>query len=276
MHNPWRHGAGFDPYPSIVARISAQGDADLFWSRGALTAPYSPVSEGANHRASSPRSRHYRWIRRGPRLSDVHTIDGVSRYAGIGAIVDSKAFSPGASVDAVAQIEAGDIHLRRHLPDQLVRGSSLVPARSAACLEMRCSNHRGRDARRLVPSRLARPRKLSAFESERKIDSDFDEIAVSEALRIAHHRSRSAAMLALAASIRIASRGTVTSGKKRPLAESYRLAKPLNLLNPSPAVWQVMGQCRSTLSAKPTKRRGHSQRGCGTKPKCSERPENQH
>jgi hypothetical protein len=30
MHNPWRHGAGFDPYPSIVARVSAQGGADLF------------------------------------------------------------------------------------------------------------------------------------------------------------------------------------------------------------------------------------------------------
>ena len=43
MHYPWRHGAGFDPYPSIVARVSAQGDADLFWNRGALTSPYSPA-----------------------------------------------------------------------------------------------------------------------------------------------------------------------------------------------------------------------------------------
>ena len=43
MHNPWRHGAGFDPYPSIVARVSAQGGADLFWNRRALTSPYSPA-----------------------------------------------------------------------------------------------------------------------------------------------------------------------------------------------------------------------------------------
>jgi hypothetical protein len=43
MHNPWRHRAGFDPYPSLVARVSAQVDADLFWNRGALTSPYSPA-----------------------------------------------------------------------------------------------------------------------------------------------------------------------------------------------------------------------------------------
>jgi hypothetical protein len=43
MHNPWRHGAGFDPYPSFVARVSAQGDADLFWKREALAPPYSPA-----------------------------------------------------------------------------------------------------------------------------------------------------------------------------------------------------------------------------------------
>ena len=43
MYNPWRHGAGFDPYPSILARVSAQGGADLFGNRGALTSPYSPA-----------------------------------------------------------------------------------------------------------------------------------------------------------------------------------------------------------------------------------------
>jgi hypothetical protein len=36
-YNPWRHGAGFDPSASIVACISAHGDADLpIW-----TSPYS-------------------------------------------------------------------------------------------------------------------------------------------------------------------------------------------------------------------------------------------
>src|SRR3984893_8374385 len=71
MHQPWRHRSGLDPYAGVIPRMPADQNGDLFWNRGALTPPKS-VAGSANHRASPPGSRHYRRIRRRPRLSDVH------------------------------------------------------------------------------------------------------------------------------------------------------------------------------------------------------------
>jgi hypothetical protein len=32
MHEPRHHGLGFDPYSSVVARISSHRNIDLFWN----------------------------------------------------------------------------------------------------------------------------------------------------------------------------------------------------------------------------------------------------
>jgi hypothetical protein len=100
-----------------------------------------------------------------------------------------------------ARTEAGGIQLRRRLPDQFVRGSSLVPKGSAAA--KKC------DAPIIVVEMLgglerhgwAGLANCPRLRLSGGIDCDFEEIveiAVSETLRIAHHRSRSAAMLAFA------------------------------------------------------------------------------
>jgi hypothetical protein len=52
MHNPRRHGAGFNPNPRIIARISAHRGANIFRDGKALASPYSPtvLVDNANRR----------------------------------------------------------------------------------------------------------------------------------------------------------------------------------------------------------------------------------
>jgi hypothetical protein len=128
--------------------------------------------------------------------------DAVAGYPGIGAIIDSMAFSPGASVDA-------DL-----LEEKLAASTCVVVfqtnsyadrvwCRREALLAKKC------DAPIIVVELLGGLERRGwlglancpRFRMSGEIDCDFKEIveiAVSETLRIAHHRSRSAAMLALA------------------------------------------------------------------------------
>jgi hypothetical protein len=36
MHEPWCHRSSLDPYASVISRMPADQNADLFWNRGAL------------------------------------------------------------------------------------------------------------------------------------------------------------------------------------------------------------------------------------------------
>jgi hypothetical protein len=33
VHEPWRHRSSLDPYPSVISRMPADQNADLFWNR---------------------------------------------------------------------------------------------------------------------------------------------------------------------------------------------------------------------------------------------------
>src|SRR5215813_6003251 len=44
MHKPRCHRSGFDAYASVISRMAADKNPDLFWNCGALTPPESPAS----------------------------------------------------------------------------------------------------------------------------------------------------------------------------------------------------------------------------------------
>src|SRR5262249_46010243 len=44
MHKPRCHRSGFDAYASVISRMAADKNPDLFWNCGALTPPASPAS----------------------------------------------------------------------------------------------------------------------------------------------------------------------------------------------------------------------------------------
>jgi hypothetical protein len=44
MHEPWCHRSGLDAYASVISRMPADQNADLFWNRGALAPPKSPAT----------------------------------------------------------------------------------------------------------------------------------------------------------------------------------------------------------------------------------------
>src|SRR5262249_18960626 len=52
MHKPRCHRSGFDAYASVISRMAADKNPDLFWNCGALTPPKSPASivNDAEHR----------------------------------------------------------------------------------------------------------------------------------------------------------------------------------------------------------------------------------
>src|SRR5262249_1230442 len=51
MHKPRCHRSGFDAYASVISRMAADKNPDLFWNCVALTPPESPASK--NHLAAS-------------------------------------------------------------------------------------------------------------------------------------------------------------------------------------------------------------------------------
>jgi len=128
--------------------------------------------------------------------------DAVAVYPGIGAIVDSMAFSAGAPVDA-GLLEQKLVASTCVVVFQTNSYADRVWCRREALLAQRC------DAPIIVVEMfdgLERRGWLGLANCPRLkmsggIDGDYEEIVefvVSETLRIAHHRSRSAAMLSLA------------------------------------------------------------------------------